>query len=172
MLAENYAMQTQDGFETHSCAFDLEYISQQGSLAGICQCPQHDELARCDGSIYKNRQCMREKFLAIFFLKKHSCSALYLFFDHLQAIWRQIITCRSAVKMEIQQLMEHCTVTRFHCTLCSCKGIIVCKRKQCAGIFIKCFLAPRLNSEFPWSNSGAGAAIVLVLLSTSTPKFP
>ena len=32
--------------------------------------------------------------------------------------------------------------------------------------------APRLNSEFPWSNSGAGAAIVLVLLSTSTPKFP
>ena len=31
---------------------------------------------------------------------------------------------------------------------------------------------PRLNSEFPWSNSGAGAAIVLVLLSTSTPKFP
>ena len=31
---------------------------------------------------------------------------------------------------------------------------------------------PRLNSEFPWSNSGAGAAIVLVLLSTNTPKFP
>jgi len=33
-------------------------------------------------------------------------------------------------------------------------------------------LCGQLNSEFPWSNSGAGAAIVLVLLSTSTPKFP
>ena len=49
--------------------------------------------------------------------------------------------------MEIQQLMEHCTVTRFHCTLCSCKEIIVCKRKQCAGIFIKCFLVvPKIRS--------------------------
>ena len=49
--------------------------------------------------------------------------------------------------MEIQQLMEHRTVTRFHCALCSCKEIIVCKRKQCAGIFIKCFLfVPKIRS--------------------------
>ena len=38
-------------------------------------------------------------------------------------------------------------MTRFHCTLCSCKEIIVCKRKQCAGIFIKCFLVvPKIRS--------------------------
>ena len=35
--------------------------NKEGSLAGICQCPQHDELARCDGFRYtKNRQCMRK----------------------------------------------------------------------------------------------------------------